>query len=68
MRKNTTNRIHVCAPSNAAVDEIMVRLTHEQYGLKLDDVLLRVGAPEHEPVKEIKRYFLDERVLMMVEG
>ena len=26
-----TKRIHVCAPSNAAVDEIMVRLTQEMY-------------------------------------
>jgi len=61
-------RIHVCAPSNAAVDEIMVRLTKEEYGLNLDEMLLRVGAPEHEPVKQIKRYFLDDKLLLMVEG
>ena len=46
----------------------MVRLTKEEYGLNLDEMLLRVGAPEHEPVKQIKRYFLDDKLLLMVEG
>ncbi len=53
-------KIHVCAPSNAAVDEILTRVSTK--GLievtkdpaELKKLLLRVGAFEHEPSPLIK--------------
>ena len=49
------DKVHVCAPSNAAVDEILNRIssrgllsvTNKQEDLK--KMLLRIGAIEYEP-------------------
>ena len=62
------NKIHVCAPSNAAVDEILARLsvngvhgfTHCEDDLKR--TLLRIGAMEYEPAPAVKIHTLDERL------
>lgn len=50
-------KIHVCAPSNAAVDEILARISGR--GLQnvtsdpneLKKILLRIGANEYEPTE-----------------
>ena len=62
------NKIHVCAPSNAAVDEILARLsTNGIHGVtsqegELKKLLLRIGAMEYEPVPAVKVHTLDERL------
>ena len=61
-------KIHVCAPSNAAVDEILARLSvngihgfaHCEDDLK--GTLLRIGAMEYEPAPAVKIHTLDERL------
>ena len=46
-------KIHVCAPSNAAVDEILMRVSNKGLigisNTKLKLILLRIGATEYEP-------------------
>ena len=61
-------KIHVCAPSNAAVDEILIRLS-EQGLLSVDGetvqtkgLLLRVGALEYDPVDAVQQHTLDNRL------
>jgi hypothetical protein len=59
--------IHVCAPSNCAVDEILTRIRirglvgitedHEE----LKQFILRVGAPEYEAPDLIQEYTLEDR-------
>ena len=62
------NKIHVCAPSNAAVDEILARLSTDGiHGVtnqpdELRKMLLRIGAMEYEPVPQVKQHTLDERL------
>ena len=61
-------KIHICAPSNAAVDEILSRIgskgligvTKEPADLK--KLLLRVGATEHDPPPTVKPFTLDTRL------
>lgn len=61
-------KIHVCAPSNAAVDEILYRLsTKGLTGITKDPaeikkMLLRIGAMEYEPVPGVKQHMLEERM------
>ena len=61
-------KIHVCAPSNAAVDEILTRLSEKNLmGLikdpaHLKKMLLRIGAIEYEPSETVKRHTLDSRL------
>jgi hypothetical protein len=53
-------KIHVCAPSNAAVDEIVTRICNK--GLlgvtnkpeELKKILLRIGASEYDPSSVVK--------------
>ena len=62
------NKIHVCAPSNAAVDEILARLSvNGIHGVSnceddLKRILLRIGAMEYEPAPAVKIHTLDERL------
>ena len=62
------NKIHVCAPSNAAVDEILARMsTGGIHGVtkkkdELKKMFLRIGAMEYDPVPEVKQHTLDERL------
>jgi len=59
--------IHVCAPSNCAVDEILSRIrirglvgtTNDSNELK--KFILRVGAPEYEAPELIQEYTLEDR-------
>ena len=57
-------RVLVCAPSNAAVDEIVTRLsTGGLIGLKSDKKLgahlLRVGAMDYDPSEDVLSHTLD---------
>lgn len=64
---NHLSTIHVCAPSNCAVDEILTRIrirglvgiTEDPEELK--QFILRVGAPEYEAPDLIKEYTLEDR-------
>lgn len=61
-------KIHVCAPSNAAVDEVLSRLstqgltgiTREREELKKH--LLRIGSIDYEPTETVKQHLLDNRL------
>ena len=61
-------KIHVCAPSNAAVDEILARLS--LYGLtgitkdkdELKKYFLRIGSIDYEPQESVKPHLLDNRL------
>ncbi|MFM7859186.1 MAG: AAA domain-containing protein [Flammeovirgaceae bacterium] len=59
------NKIHLCAPSNGAVDQILMRMVKK--GLNgstrpLEDVVLRVGAVSYESPKELKELELRYKV------
>ena len=69
------SKIHVCAPSNAAVDEILARvaekglLTLDQNVLSAKGLLLRLGAQEYDPTDTVKQHTMDERLKqVMNEG
>jgi len=65
------SKIHVCAPSNSAVDEILSRLackgllgvtsTDNKNG-DMKKYLLRIGAVEYEASESIKAHTLDTRL------
>ena len=65
--KTSLCKIHVCAPSNCAVDEILTRV--KDRGLvgissdvaNLKKLVVRVGAPEYEPDDHIKEFTLQAR-------
>ena len=62
-------KVHVCAPSNAAVDEILARLSNQ--GLtgitkdpnELKKYLLRIGSMDYEPREGVKQHTLDNRLV-----
>jgi len=65
-------KILICTPSNAAVDEVLRRLSNPDEILaktqpKLDLVkqLLRIGATEYKPDSELLKYTLDEKVRLL---
>ena len=67
-------KIHVCAPSNAAVDEVLARLskngligvTSEREELK--KYLLRIGSMDYEVQDDIKQHSLDNRLQETLTG
>jgi len=76
-------RIMVCAPSNAAVDEIVHRIAKQGFigepdpndketilndPSVVDGRLLRIGAVEYEPSPEVKRHTLDDRLTQTLSG
>lgn len=64
-------KVMVCAPSNAAVDEVVSRLSTVGLigsDIAVDGILLRVGALDYEPTEAVKRHTLDERVAKYQEG
>ena len=68
---NPKAKIHVCAPSNAAVDEILARIGEK--GLigfenkDLTQMLLRIGALEHNFDPAIKKFSLDEKIGILAQ-
>jgi hypothetical protein len=77
-------RIMVCAPSNAAIDEIIHRISLRGFvgqpedsnntssilhqNFSVDGLILRIGAMEYEPSPEVKRHTLDERLSETLNG
>jgi hypothetical protein len=60
-------KVHVCAPSNAAVDEILTRMSRQglmgcEKEIDMKKMLLRLGAMEYEPSEEVRRHTLDTRL------
>lgn len=61
-------KIHVCAPSNMAVDEIVRRVSEKgligvtRDNAELKKLLLRIGAPSYKPVPKVMQHTLDERL------
>jgi len=65
-------RIHLCTPSNKAVDEIISRLSQKGFigehtstdfsKIDLEENLLRVGSCEYEASPVIKKHSLDVRI------
>jgi hypothetical protein len=60
-------KIHVCAPSNAAVDEILTRMSAKglmgcENEIDIKKALLRIGAIEYEPSAIVKQHTLDVRL------
>ena len=61
-------RIHICAPSNAAIEELMHRLSNLKHS-NLKNFLLRLAASDHESPASLKEYELEERLkVVMREG
>ena len=69
-------KILICAPSNAAVDEIITRVSQRGFvGVntndtdgKIEDMMLRIGSMEYEPSPIVKRHTLDERTSQALYG
>ena len=60
-------KIHVCAPSNAAVDEILARVSQRglmgsEKEVDMKKMLLRIGAMEYEPSPTVRQHTLDVRL------
>lgn len=65
LQSDPKNKIHLCAPSNGAVDQILMRMVKK--GLKgstrpLKDVVLRVGAVSYKSPEETKELELRYKV------
>ena len=76
-------RIMVCAPSNAAVDEIITRIVSGGFlgsaddrdldsileeGYQPDGMIVRLGALEYDPGPLVKKHTLDERLTQVMNG
>lgn len=55
-------QILVCAPSNAAIDEIVSRISKDKYSTYTKDKILRVGAMDYEPSPDVKMHTLDYKL------
>ena len=68
----TKRKILVCTPSNAAVDEIVLRLSSEtsnSFG-KADDFkkkIIRIGAMDYDPLEQVKTSTLDWKLEKRVQ-
>jgi ABC-type proline/glycine betaine transport system ATPase subunit len=57
--KTKKKKIHVCAPSNSAVDEIVLRCSKSS----VKDQILRIGAIEHKiKHEELREVTLEEKL------
>ena len=70
-------KLLICAPSNAAVDEIVTRVSQRGFvgydsnhsdTTKIESMLLRIGAMEYEPSAIVKKHTLDERLIKELHG
>lgn len=76
-------KILVCAPSNAAIDEIVSRVSSRGFvgdadphdldsfmadGVTPDGMMVRIGAMEYEASEEVKKHTLDERLQEVLNG
>lgn len=65
-------KILICAPSNAAIDEIVTRVSARGFvgqakgstsNTNIEKMLLRIGSMEYEPSPIVKKHTLDEQLL-----
>lgn len=68
-------KILVCGPSNAAVDEIITRLSTKglirpkelpqgvEFPERMAKMIVRLGSMEYEPSPVVKKHTLDERMI-----
>lgn len=69
-------KILICAPSNAAVDEIITRVSERGFvgvntnnsDCKIEEMLLRLGSMEYDPSPIVKRHTLDDRTMVALHG
>lgn len=76
-------RIMVCAPSNAAIDEIITRIGSKGFvgspdnkdldsileeGYSAEGLIVRLGSLEYDPGPEVKKHTLDERLTQTMNG
>jgi hypothetical protein len=73
-------KILICAPSNAAVDEIVTRVAQRGFvgfdsnhvdraeATKIESMLLRIGAMEYTPSEIVKKHTLDDRLVRELHG
>ena len=63
LTSNTKKKILVCTPSNAAIDEVVLRLASDSnpfgQGDSMQQRVLRIGAMEYEPLEQVKKSTLD---------
>lgn len=66
-------KLLICAPSNAAVDEIVTRVSARGFvgydsnhadTTKIEEMLLRIGAMEYIPAPIVKKHTLDDRLVL----
>ena len=60
-------KILVCAPSNAAIDEIVHRIISNKRFPEIRNQVLRVGAMDYEPQEDVKKVTLDFRMEIEVQ-
>ena len=65
--KAGVRKIHVCAPSNTAVDEIVTRMSEKglmgcEKDVDMKKMLLRMASPNYETSLIVKQYELEERL------
>ena len=66
-------KILICTPSNAAIDEVLRRLSNpdeilaktQHNDTDLTKLLLRIGASEYKPDSELLKYTLDYKVKVL---
>ena len=72
--KSGAKKIHVCAPSNAAVDEICARLSTSGLEQVTSDeaevkkLVLRIGSLDYEPHPSVRKHMLDSRLQEELHG
>ena len=60
-------KILVCAPSNAAIDEIVTRICKDKMSTLTKEKVLRVGAMDYEPNSDVKENSLDYKMEKAIE-
>ena len=60
-------KILVCAPSNAAIDEIVSRISKDKFSTQTRDRVLRVGAMDYDQDSEIRQHSLDYKLERAIE-
>ncbi|CAI2368004.1 unnamed protein product [Moneuplotes crassus] len=70
-KKECENKILVCAPSNAAVDEIVLRCVNKglisHSGKKRKCSIVRIGVLDYNPPEKVRQYSLDELVKLKMK-
>ena len=60
-------KILVCAPSNAAIDEIVYRIIKDKFSTLTRDAVLRVGSMDYEPQEDVKKHTLDFKLDLAIQ-